>query len=270
MLRLQNKWRLNMPESQSLVLYDVVDRIATMVINRPEQRNAIDAATARAMRAAVDRFEADEEAWVGILTGAGDRAFCAGMDLKAFAAGQGPDIDSKGGFAGLVSYPRTKPLIAAVNGAALGGGCEIVLACDLVVAAESVVLGQPEVKRGIFAGAGGCFRLPRMIPRMRAMEMLLTGDPIDAHMAFELGLVNSVVPGEGLMDAARELARRIRENAPLAVRETLALARAAFDLSEEELWLRSSDAWGRINRTEDAREGPLAFAQKRQAQWKAR
>ncbi len=260
-----------MPESHSLLLYDVSDHIATMVINRPEQRNAIDSSTARAMRSAMDRFEADAEAWVGILTGAGDRAFSAGMDLKAFAAGQGPDlIDSKGGFAGVATYPRTKPLIAAVNGAALGGGCEIVLACDLVVAAEHAVLGQPEVKRGIFAGAGGCFRLPRMIPRMRAMEMLLVGDPIDARTAFDLGLVNRVVPGGHLMDAAREMARRICENAPLAVRETLALARSAFDLSEEDLWSRSAEAWERINRTEDSREGPMAFAEKRPAQWKAR
>ncbi len=260
-----------MPESHSLLLYDVSDHIATMVINRPEQRNAIDSATARAMRSAMDRFEADAEAWVGILTGAGDRAFCAGMDLKAFAAGQGPDlIDSKGGFAGVVTYPRTKPLIAAVNGAALGGDCEIVLSCDLVVAAENAALGQPEVKRGIFAGAGGCFRLPRMIPRMRAMEMLLVGDAIDARTALELGLVNRVVPGDDLMAAARELARRICENAPLAVRETLALARSAFDLCEEDLWSRSVEAWERINRTEDSREGPLAFAEKRPAQWKAR
>ncbi len=225
----------------------------------------------RAIQAAVGRFESDGEAWVGIITGAGDRAFCAGMDLKAFAAGQGPElVDARGGFAGLISYPRTKPLIAAVNGAAVGGGCEIVLACDLVVAAEHAVLGLPEVKRGIFAGAGGCFRLPRTIPRVRAMEMLLTGDPIDARSAFELGLVNRVVPGEGLMDAARELARRIRANAPFAVRETLALARAAFDLSEEELWARNNQAWERINRTEDAREGPLAFAEKRPPRWTAR
>ncbi len=243
-----------MSESQWPLLYDVADRIATLVINRPEQRNAIDAPTARAIQAAVGRFESDGEAWVGIITGAGDRAFCAGMDLKAFAAGQGPElVDARGGFAGLISYPRTKPLIAAVNGAAVGGGCEIVLACDLVVAAEHAVLGLPEVKRGIFAGAGGCFRLPRTIPRMRAMEMLLTGDPIDARSAFELGLVNRVVPGEGLMDA-----------------ETLALARAAFDLSEEELWARNNQAWERINRTEDAREGPLAFAEKRPPRWTAR
>jgi enoyl-CoA hydratase/carnithine racemase len=145
-----------------------------------------------------------------------------------------------------------------------------VLACDLVVAAENALLGQPEVKRGIFAGAGGSFRLPRMIPRMRAMEMLLVGDAVDARTALELGLVNRVVPGDDLMDVARELARRICENAPLAVRETLALARLAFDLPEEELWSRSAEAWERINRTEDSREGPLAFAEKRPARWKAR
>jgi enoyl-CoA hydratase/carnithine racemase len=257
--------------SEQLVHYAVVDHIATLTLNRPDQRNAIDLGMTRAMRAIMDEFEADENAWVGILTGAGNRAFCAGMDLKAFAAGQGDAVmDAKGGFAALVSYPRSKPLIAAVNGAALAGGCEIVLACDLVVAAEHAVFGTPEVKRGLFAGAGGSFRLPRTIPRVRALEILLTGDPIDARTALGLGLVNYVVAAEALMTVARQLAQRICINAPLAVRETLALARTALDFSEEELWNRNTESWRRITATEDALEGPLAFAEKRSPQWQAR
>jgi enoyl-CoA hydratase/carnithine racemase len=262
---------LGMEMAQQLVHYAVLDHIATLTLNRPDQRNAINPDMTRAMRVIMDRFEADEDAWVGILTGAGDRAFCAGMDLKAFAAGQGHAVmDEKGGFAALVSYPRSKPLIAAVNGAALAGGCEIVLACDLVVAAEHSVFGTPEVKRGLFAGAGGSFRLPRSIPKVRALEILLTGDPVDARTALGLGLVNCVVPAEGLMATARELAQRICVNAPLAVRETLALAQGSFDLSEQELWSRSTEAWRRITATEDAQEGPLAFTEKRSPQWKAR
>lgn len=257
--------------AQDLVQVRVEDHIATLTLNRPDQRNAIDPAMTRAMRAAMDRFEGDEAVWVGILTGAGDRAFCAGMDLKSFAAGLGDQVmDEKGGFAAVTRYPRTKPLIAAVNGAALAGGFEIVLSCDLVVAAEKAIFGVPEVKRGIFAGAGGAFRLPRTVPRARAMEMLLTGDPIDAGTALALGLVNSVVPLDHLMAAANELARRICVNAPLAVREALALARAAFDAPEEELWRRNQDAWRRINETADAKEGPLAFVEKRAPVWKAR
>jgi enoyl-CoA hydratase/carnithine racemase len=262
---------LRMEKSEPLVHYAVVDHIATLTLNRPDQRNAINPEMTRAMRAIMDRFEADDDAWVGILTGAGNRAFCAGMDLKAFAAGQGHAVmDKKGGFAAQVSYPRSKPLIAAVNGAALAGGCEMVLACDLVVAAEHAVFGTPEVKRGLFAGAGGSFRLPRTIPRVRAFEILLTGDPVDARTALDLGLANCVVPAEELMAAARELAQRICVNAPLAVRETLALARTAFDLSEPELWSRNAEAWRRITATQDAQEGPLAFTEKRSPQWKAR
>lgn len=260
-----------MQPTQDRVLYEVEEHIATLVLNRPGQRNAVDGEMTRAMSAAMARFESDEAVWVGILTGAGDRAFCAGMDLKVFSAGQGQTVmDEKGGFAGVAHYPRTKPLIAAVNGAALAGGLEIVLACDLIVAAENATFGLPEVKRGLFAGAGGSFRLPRAISRVHAMEMLLTGDPIDARTALALGLVNRVVPGQDLMQAARDLARRICVNAPLAVREALALARSAFSSSERDLWAMNAAAWQRIIATEDAREGPLAFVEKRPPRWKAR
>jgi enoyl-CoA hydratase/carnithine racemase len=260
-----------MEAKTQLVLYEVTDHIAVMTFNRPEQRNAFDEGMTREMRAVMDRFEADEEVWTGIVTGAGDRAFCAGMDLKAFAGGGGPKIlEGTGGFAGFVTYPRTKPIIAAVNGAALAGGCEIVLSCDLVVAAESAVFGQPEIKRGLYAGAGGAFRLLRAMPKARAMEILLTGEPIDAHAAYLLGFVNAVVPGDGLMEVAMDLARRICVNAPLGVRANLALARAAFDLTDEELWQKNAGIWQGILRSADAVEGPAAFAEKREPRWKAR
>ena len=253
------------------VRYEVNSRIAIVTLDRPAQRNAVDAAMTAALRAAMDRFEADPEALVAILTGSGDRAFCAGMDLKAFAAGEGPAIlEGPGGFAGFTHYRRTKPCIAAVNGAALGGGCELVLACDLVVAAEHARFGFPEVTRGLFAVSGGVLRLPRLIPRARALELLLTGDLVDAKTAFELGLLNRVVPQGQVLPAARDLARRIGANAPLAVRETLALARAVFALPEEHLQARSDAAWARVAASEDAREGPRAFAEKRPAVWQGR
>jgi enoyl-CoA hydratase len=253
------------------VRYEVKDRIATITLDRPARRNAIDAAMTAALRTALDRFESDRETLVAILTGSGDQAFCAGMDLKAFANGEGPAIlEGPGGFAGFTHYPRTKPCIAAVNGAALGGGCEIVLSCDLIVAAEHARFGLPEVTRGLFAASGGVLRLPRLIPRARALELLLTGDLIDAQTACDLGLINKVVPHGRLLETARDLALRISANAPLAVRETLALARAVFALPEEQLQSRNDAAWTRISASEDAREGPRAFAEKRPAVWQER
>jgi enoyl-CoA hydratase/carnithine racemase len=250
------------------VRYEVIDRIATITLDRPDQRNAIDASTTAALRSALDRAETDRDVLVAILTASGDRAFCAGMDLKAFARGEGPAIlEGPGGFAGFTHYPRTKPCIAAVNGAALGGGCEIVLSCDLIVAVEHARFGLPEVTRGLFAASGGVLRLPRLIPRARALELLLTGDSIDAGAAHNLGLINMVVPHALLQETARDLARRICANAPLAVRETLALARAVFALPEEQLQCQNDAAWTRIAASEDAREGPQAFAEKRPAVW---
>lgn len=253
------------------IRYEVLGRVAVVTLNRPAQRNAVNAAMTAALHAAMERFEADHETLVAILTGSGDRAFCAGMDLLAFAAGEGPAIlTGPGGFAGFTHFPRTKPVIAAVNGPALAGGCEIVLACDLVVAAESALFGLPEVKRGLFPASGGVLRLPRMIPRALALELLLTGDTIGAARAAELGLVNRVVPAAQLREASLELARRICVNAPLAVRETLGLARGVFSLPEEQLQARNDAAWARIVASEDAQEGPRAFAEKRPAVWKHR
>lgn len=257
--------------SQTLIRYAVADRIATFTLDRPDRLNAVNAEMTRQMRDVLDRFEADDDVWVGVLTGSGTRAFCAGMDLLAFAAGEGPEInDGPDGFAGFTARRRTKPVIAAVNGAAMGGGCEIVLACDLVVAAETATFAQSEVKRGLYAAAGGVFRLPRTIPRVKAMEMLLTGDPIDAATAVDLGLANATVPADRLMEEALALARRITANAPLAVRETLMLARMSPDLSEDELWTLNAASWKRIQATDDASEGPRAFAAKRPPRWSGR
>lgn len=252
------------------VRYDVDGRVATFTLNRPDQRNAVDPGLAAALGAAVARFQADDEVWVGILTGAGAN-FCAGADLKALAAGRGGElVTEQGGFAGWVRYPRTKPVIAAVRGFALAGGTELVLACDLVVAATDTFFGLPEVTRGIVAAAGGLFRLPRALPPARARELVLTGGRLAAEEAHRFGMVNDVVAPEEVLGRARALADRICENAPLAVRESLAIVRDAYEMSEDEGWRRSAEAMDRIRRSEDAQEGPGAFAEKRPPRWTGR
>lgn len=252
------------------VRYEVDGRVATFTLDRPDQRNAVDPDLTSALGEAVGRFEADPEVWVGILTGEGPN-FCAGADLKALAAGRAAElVTAQGGFAGWVRYPRTKPVIAAVKGFALAGGTELVLACDLVVAATDSSFGLPEVTRGIIAAGGGLFRLPRAIAPARARELVLTGDRIDATEALRLGLVNRVVPADEVLGVAHELADRICRNAPLAVRESLAIVRDAMGMTEEQGWQRSIEAMDRIRRSEDAKEGPRAFAEKRDPRWTGR
>ncbi|GAC1322397.1 MAG: crotonase/enoyl-CoA hydratase family protein [Mycobacteriales bacterium] len=252
------------------VLYEVEGRIATITLNRPDQRNAINPEVTAAMNEIMAAFEADPDVWLAILTGAGS-TFSAGADLKVIAAGRAPELSAgKGGFAGFVRYPRTKPVIAAVNGFALAGGTELVLACDLVVAGREAAFGLPEVTRGIVATAGGVFRLPRAIPPARARELIMTGDRLGAEEAYRLGLVNAVVEADEVLPAARRLGERICANAPLAVRESLAIARAALSMDEDEAWTRSGEAAVRIRLTEDAKEGPRAFAEKRPPQWTGR
>ncbi|MCB0351785.1 MAG: enoyl-CoA hydratase/isomerase family protein, partial [Bdellovibrionales bacterium] len=199
------------------VHFEARDHLAIITLDRPQARNAVNGEIATGLEAALDRFEADDALWVGILRAEGP-VFSAGADLKEVSAGnRGALITDRGGFGGIVRRERIKPLIAAVNGPALAGGCEIVLACDLAVAAESARFGLPEVKRSLVATAGGVFRLPRAIGRTIAMEMVLTGEPIDARRAHELGMINQVVPDGELMDAALALAGRITVNAPIAV-----------------------------------------------------
>ncbi len=245
--------------------------VEILTINRPEARNAVNGEVTAGLSEAFDEIADSDDAWVVILTGAGDKSFSAGMDLKAFAAGEGAAIvGAKGGFAGIVQRDFPKPIIAAVNGSALGGGCEIALACDLVVAAEHATFGIPEVKRGLIAGAGGLIRLQRRIPLAFALELSMTGEPVTASRARELGLVNRVVPADRLMDEAIGLANAIAENAPLAVRWSKKVIRESLYMTEEEGWKLNSEAVGVVFTSADAIEGPTAFAEKRKPNWQGK
>jgi crotonobetainyl-CoA hydratase len=251
--------------------------VLLVTLNRPEARNAVNLAVTLALGDALEQAERDRGIWAVVLTGAGDKAFCAGADLKAVARGENLIPADPGraawGFAGYVSHHISKPTIAAVNGFALGGGTEISLASDLVVAAETASFGLPEVRRGIFAGAGGLFRLPAQIPKKVAMEMILTGEPITAQRALELGLVNRVVPRDQVVDAALDLAGKITANAPLAVQASKRVANGMSDgrvPAEAGLWELSRAESLALKRTADAAEGPRAFAEKRAPNWEAR
>jgi enoyl-CoA hydratase len=250
------------------VLRERRGHVEILTINRPEARNAINLATAIALSDALDACESDDDVWVVILTGAGDKAFSAGMDLKAFAAGEFPVTDK--GFGGITQRDFPKPLIAAANGAALAGGFEILISCDMVVAADHAKFGIPEASRGLIAGGGGLIRLPKRIPLAVAYEMALTADPIDAARAYELGLVNRVVPGNQVLDQAIALAERIAKNAPLAVRTSKDVMKRSRELSEEECWNLNSEAFGLIGRSADALEGAIAFAEKREPSWQGK
>jgi enoyl-CoA hydratase len=239
--------------------------VEVLTINRPEARNAINRATAVALGAALDDCESDPDVWVVVLTAAGDKAFSAGMDLKAFAAGEFPITEQ--GFGGLTKRAFTKPLIAAANGSALAGGFEMMISCDMVVAAEHAKFGIPEASRGLVAGAGGLIRLAKLIPLAVAYEMALTADPIDADRAYELGLVNRVVPGEQVLEVALALAERIAKNAPLAVRTSKDIMRRSRELTEAEAWPVNDAAFAAIGASADAMEGAVAFAEKREPNW---
>ncbi len=252
------------------VLYDLDGHVVTLTINRPEARNAVNGRVAIEMEAALDRYEATPDARVAILTGAGV-AFCAGADLKEIAAGSGASLHTKrGGFGGFVIRERSKPVIAAVNGPALAGGCELVLACDMAVAAEGVPIGLPEVKRSLIASAGGLYRLPRAVGPARAAEMVLTGDPITSEEALALGLLNAVVPEATVMAEARELAVRVAVNAPLAVQASRQVLTRSFGSDDRDLDKASQRAFLNVVGTEDFREGPKAFIEKRDPVWKGR
>ncbi|QIG44737.1 crotonase/enoyl-CoA hydratase family protein [Nocardioides anomalus] len=244
------------------------DGVLVITIDRPEARNAINGAVARGVADALDRLDDSGGLRVGVLTGAGG-VFSSGMDLKGFLAGDVPVIAGRG-LGGLTERPPRKPLIAAVEGYAVAGGFELVLACDLVVAGEGARLGVPEVKRGLVAGAGAAVHLPQRIPPAIALEMLLTGDPITAGRAAELGLVNRVVPDGTALDGALELAAAVAANGPLAVAVTKQIALAAPDWSHAERWTRQGGLMGPVFSSEDAQEGARAFAEKRPPVWKGR
>jgi enoyl-CoA hydratase len=253
-----------------MVEYEVLGRVAVMTINRPEARNAVNGEVAAGIEAGIDRLEADENVWVGVLTGEGP-VFSAGADLKAVASGKiGELTTARGGFAGITNRERTKPIIAAVDGPALAGGTEIVLSCDLVVASTKASFGIPEVKRSLVAAAGGLFRLPRALPPAIALELAMTGDPITAERAYHFGLINELVEPGMPKEAALTLAERIIANAPVAVRESRRVVLAALSANDADLWKITAEAMAAAARTEDFQEGPRAFIEKRAPQWKGR
>lgn len=258
-----------------IVTYASEGRIGIITLNRPEARNAINGDVAAGMEAAIDALEADDEVWVGILTanteGQEKPVFCAGADLKAINSGQAGGLNTKrGGFAGFVYRERRKPIIVAVDGLATAGGCEIVLAADLVIATTRSAFGLAEVKRNLIAGAGGLFRLPRAIGQAAAMEAILTGEPIPAERAYHLGLVSRLVaPGEA-MNEARKLAAQITASAPLAVYASRRVVLAAAYQTDDELKTLTNQLFADVMASEDTKEGLTAFIEKRSPNWKGR
>lgn len=247
----------------------VEGHVLVVTLQRPEVRNAVDMSVALGIAAAMERLDADPALHVGILTGAGG-TFCAGMDLKAFAfEGVEPAIEGRG-FAGLCEAPPRKPLIAAVEGHAVAGGFEIVLACDMVVAARGASFGLPETKRGLVASSGGLMRLPHRLSANLAMEMALVGDPISAEQAQAWGLVNRLVEKGEALAAALKLAQAIDANAPLAVAASKQIVQGSRTWSDDQMFERQRAIATAVNASADAREGAAAFAQKRPAQWQGR
>jgi len=250
------------------VLVDVADGIMTVTLNRPEAKNAANKAVAVGIAAAMDKLDSDDSIRVAILTGAGG-TFCAGMDLKAFVSGEMPFVEGRG-FAGLTESTPRKPLIAAVEGYALAGGLELAIACDLIVTAENAKFGIPEAKRGLAAAAGGLMRLPRQIPPRIAMELAVIGDFITAQRAYELGLVNQIVPAGAALDAAKEMAARVAANGPLAIAVSKKVILESADWSADEMWQKQAELVTPIFSSEDAMEGSIAFAEKRAPNWKGK
>jgi crotonobetainyl-CoA hydratase len=249
--------------------------VLIITINRPEARNAVNSAVSSAVGDALEEAQHDPEIRAVVITGAGDRSFCAGADLKAVARRENLYHPEHGewGFAGYVHHFIDKPTIAAVNGTALGGGSELALASDLVIACESASFGLPEVKRGLIAGAGGVFRIVEQLPRKVALELVLTGEPMTASDALRWGLVNEVVPDGAVVQAALALAERITCNAPLSVQASKRVAYGVDEgiiVAEEPKWERTTREFTALLKSEDAKEGPLAFAEKRPPLWKAR
>ena len=257
--------------SPSPLLVERRGAVSILTLNRPQQRNALDAPTIGALGRALREAESDPGVAVVVLTGAGDRAFCAGIDLKAFAAAGGPPLPSDGpGLEVLLREAYPKPVVAAVNGSAFAAGFELLLACDLIVAATHAKLGLPEVKWGLAAGRG-LELLPRRVPLAIALELALTGEPVDADRAAALGLVNRVVPGERVLTEAVMLAEKIAANGPLAVRFTKAQLRRVGDGAHDQAAHAAYvEALSAILASEDAREGALAFAQHRPPKWRGR
>ena len=250
------------------VLTERRDGVLLITLNRPDARNAVNAAVAEGLAAALDELDADDELSVGVLTGAG-KGFSSGMDLKAFVAGESPYAADRG-FAGITQRAADKPLIAAIEGFAVAGGFEVALSCDLIVAARGARLGIPEVKRSLVAAGGALLRLPQRIPYHLAMELALTGDPIDAERGYELGIVNRLAEPGGAVDAALELAGELARNGPLALKASKRIVQSADDWTESEAWEKQGEIAGPVMASEDAREGAIAFAEKRDPVWRGK
>jgi enoyl-CoA hydratase len=250
------------------VLVERRGAVQVITINRPQAKNALNLGVAQGIAAAVDELDASDELRVGILTGAGG-VFSAGMDLKGFLRGESPSIEGRG-LCGITQAPPRKPLIGAVEGWALAGGFELLLACDLVVAAKTAKFGVPEVKRSLVAAGGAAVHLPRRIPPAIALELLLTGDPLLAERAAHIGLVNRVTEEGGALDGALELAGTIAANGPLAVAATKAVAQQTVDWTLEDMWANQAAITNPVFASEDAKEGATAFAEKRAPVWKGR
>ena len=264
-----------MNDSPSSLRVDRDGHVLLLTMDRPQARNAVDVHLATQLADALDEAEADREVRCVVLTGSGSTAFCAGADLKGIGRGEFPIPPGREeyGFGGVTQHPTSTPIVAAVNGFALGGGTELVLAADLAVAAQSASFGLPEVKRGLLAGAGGVFRLPEQLPRKVALRMVLTGEPISAAEAARWGLVNEVVPDDALLETALGLARQVAANAPLAVQASKRLAWGKVDgrISwEQESWARNEVEMRNVAASDDVREGVVAFLEKRPPVWSAR
>lgn len=257
-----------MSDTDEPVLFDQRGGIAIATLNRPAARNAVNGAVTAALAAIAERVESDASIRVAILASSDPRAFCAGADLAEVARGNRASLSHPDyGFGGFVRFPRTKPWIAAVNGFAMGGGFELAISCDLIVAGEGAQFGLPESLRGLFAAAGGAFRLARLIPRAIANEVLVTGLRLDAQRAAALGLVNRVVAEDAVLETAIAMADSIAASAPLSVTASLDLARRALDHDEAALWALSDAHAQRVMRSADAVEGATAFIQKRAPNW---
>lgn len=259
----------------NIVEYEVRGKIAIITLNRPEARNAVNGDVASGLESAIDQLEQDSNIWIGILaantTGQERPVFCAGADLKAINSGQAAALNTaRGGFGGFVYRERKKPVIAAVDGLATAGGCELVLACDMLVATTRSAFGLAEATRNLIAGAGGLFRLPRAIGRAAAMEAILTGEPFSAQRAYELGMVNKIVEPNTALEGAIDLANRVCKAAPLAVWASRKIVLASATESDENLIKMTNKEFGNVLGSEDTKEGLTAFIEKRPPKWQGK